>query len=63
MKFTVFGHVMPYSLVDRYTNVRVELIALFFRIYLSYTLETSLYTEREKVLEVHVLEFQIHARD
>jgi hypothetical protein len=43
--------------------VHVELIAFIFRIDLSSALETPLYTEREEVPAVHVLEFQIHARD
>ena len=43
--------------------MRVELIAFIFRIDLSSTLETSLYTEREQVLTVHMMGFRIHARD
>lgn len=43
--------------------MRMGLTAFTFRIDLSSTLEASLYTEREKVLTVHILEFQINARD
>ena len=43
--------------------MRVDLTAFIFRIDLSTTLEASICTEKEKVLTVHILEFQIHARD
>jgi hypothetical protein len=43
--------------------VRMKLTAFFFRIDLSSAMETSLETVREKVLTVHVIEFQIYARD
>jgi len=43
--------------------VRGELVAFILRIELSSTVETPLYTEREEVPTVHVLEFQINARD